>query len=127
MTLCTAVIGAFEALLFAMLGRVVDWLAAVEPARLWAEQRGSLLLLAAILAASPIVVALQTMLKHQTLAELAAQLPAARFVRVHHSWVVNVARPASLEEGRTAVMADGERVPVSRAGAARLKELLPKG
>ena len=68
MTLCTAVIGAFEALLFAMLGRVVDWLAAVEPARLWTEQRGSLLLLAAILAASPIVVALQTMLKHQALA-----------------------------------------------------------
>ena len=68
MTLCTAVIGAFEALLFAMLGRVVDWLAAVEPARLWTEQRGSLLLLAAILAASPLVVALQTMLKHQTLA-----------------------------------------------------------
>ncbi|HSW34427.1 MAG TPA: ABC transporter ATP-binding protein [Steroidobacteraceae bacterium] len=68
MTLCTAVIGAFEALLFAMLGRVVDWLAAVEPARLWTAHRGSLLLLAAILAASPIVVALQTMLKHQTLA-----------------------------------------------------------
>jgi ATP-binding cassette subfamily B multidrug efflux pump len=68
MTLCTAVIGAFEALLFAMLGRVVDWLAAVEPARLWTEQRGSLLLLAAILAASPVVVALQTMLKHQALA-----------------------------------------------------------
>jgi ATP-binding cassette subfamily B multidrug efflux pump len=68
MTLCTAVIGAFEALLFAMLGRVVDWLAAVEPARLWTEQRGSLLLLAAILAASPLVVALQTLLKHQTLA-----------------------------------------------------------
>ena len=68
MTLCTAVIGAFEALLFAMLGRVVDWLAAVEPARLWTEQRGSLLLLAAILAASPLVVTLQTMLKHQTLA-----------------------------------------------------------
>jgi len=68
MTLCTAVIGAFEAFLFGMLGRVVVWLAAVEPARLWTEQRGSLLLLAAILAASPLVVALQTMLKHQTLA-----------------------------------------------------------
>jgi two-component system LytT family response regulator len=65
-------------------------------------------------------------LKHQTLADLAAQLPAERFVRVHRSWVVNVARLASLEEGRTAVMSDGERVPVSRAGAARLKELLPK-
>ncbi len=66
-------------------------------------------------------------LKHQTLADLAARLPAARFVRVHRSWVVNVARLASLEDGRTAVLADGERVPVSRAGAARLRELLPKG
>jgi ATP-binding cassette subfamily B multidrug efflux pump len=68
MTICTALIGAFEALLFAMLGRVVDWLAAVEPARMWTEQRGPLLLLAGILAASVVVVALQTMLKHQALA-----------------------------------------------------------
>ena len=41
MTLCTAVIGAFEALLFAMLGHVVDWLAAVEPAQLWARSAAS--------------------------------------------------------------------------------------
>ena len=68
MTLCTAVIGAFEALLFAMLGRVVDWLAAVEPSRLWEQERGSLLLLAAVLAASPLVVGLATLLKHQALA-----------------------------------------------------------
>ncbi|HMM86776.1 ABC transporter ATP-binding protein, partial [Azohydromonas sp.] len=68
MTLLTAVIGAFEALLFAMLGRVVDWLGAATPATLWDEHRGSLLLLAAILAASPVVVAAQTMLKHQALA-----------------------------------------------------------
>jgi len=68
MTLCTAVVGAFEALLFAMLGRIVDWLAAVEPSQLWTEHRGTLLLLAAILAASPLLVALQTLLKHQTLA-----------------------------------------------------------
>ena len=47
MTLLTAVIGAFEALLFGMLGSIVDWLAAVEPAQLWAQQRGKLLLLAA--------------------------------------------------------------------------------
>ncbi len=31
MTLCTAVIGAFEALLFAMLGKLVDMLARVAP------------------------------------------------------------------------------------------------
>jgi len=68
MTLCTAVIGAFEALLFAMLGRIVDWLAAVEPSQLWSEHRGTLLLLGGVLAASPILVALGTILKHQALA-----------------------------------------------------------
>ncbi len=68
MTLCTAVIGAFEALLFSMLGRIVDWLGKVEPAQLWAQERSSLLLLAGVLLASPLVVALQTIIKHQTLA-----------------------------------------------------------
>jgi ATP-binding cassette subfamily B multidrug efflux pump len=68
MALLTAAIGAFEALLFAMLGRVVDWLARVEPARLWADEGGTLLLLAAIILGSTLLVALQTMLKHQTLA-----------------------------------------------------------
>jgi two-component system LytT family response regulator len=63
-------------------------------------------------------------LKHETLAELAARLPAARFVRVHRSWVVNAARIETLEEGRTALMSGGERVPVSRAGAARLRRAL---
>ncbi|MGI9245196.1 MAG: ABC transporter ATP-binding protein [Steroidobacteraceae bacterium] len=67
MTICTAIIAAFEALLFAMLGRVVDWLAEIPPARLWAEERHHLLLLAAILAASPIIVALFSLLKYQTL------------------------------------------------------------
>jgi ATP-binding cassette subfamily B multidrug efflux pump len=68
MTLLTAVIGAFEALLFAMLGGIVDWLSHIEPARLWTEQRGNLLLLGAILLASPIVIALQAMFKYQALA-----------------------------------------------------------
>ncbi|MCM2311964.1 MAG: ABC transporter ATP-binding protein/permease, partial [Steroidobacteraceae bacterium] len=68
MMLCTAVIGVFEAMLFAMLGRIVDWLATVEPALLWTEHRGTLLLLAGILAGSVVLVALQTILKHQTLA-----------------------------------------------------------
>ncbi|MDX5410452.1 MAG: ABC transporter ATP-binding protein/permease, partial [Thauera sp.] len=63
-----ATIGAFEALLFAMLGQVVDWLAAVEPARLWADEGGKLLLLAAIIVGSIALVAVQTMLKHQSLA-----------------------------------------------------------
>jgi ATP-binding cassette, subfamily B, multidrug efflux pump len=68
MTLATAVIAVFEAMLFAMLGRVVDWLGNVEPSQLWARERGSLLLLAGIIAASPLVVALEAFLKHQALA-----------------------------------------------------------
>jgi ATP-binding cassette subfamily B multidrug efflux pump len=68
MMLCTAVIGVFEAMLFAMLGRIVDWLAAVQPAPFWTAHRGTLLLLACILAGSIVLVALQTILKHQTLA-----------------------------------------------------------
>ncbi len=67
MTLCTAVIGAFEALLFAMLGKLVDLLASVAPALLWAQERHNLLLLAAVLAASPLVVGLFALLKYQVL------------------------------------------------------------
>jgi ATP-binding cassette subfamily B multidrug efflux pump len=68
MTLFTAVIGVFEALLFSFLGRVVDWLARVEPSRLWTEQRGHLLLLAAILLGSTVLIAVQSLLKQQALA-----------------------------------------------------------
>ncbi len=68
MVLLTAAIGAFEALLFAMMGRVVDLLAASHPAALLADNRNTLLWLAAILLASPLIVALQTVLKHQALA-----------------------------------------------------------
>lgn len=68
LTLLTAAIGAFEAVLFAMLGQVVDWLATVDPANLWAEEGGTLLVLGGIILASIGVVALQTTVKHQVLA-----------------------------------------------------------
>ncbi|WP_374400106.1 ABC transporter ATP-binding protein [Niveibacterium sp.] len=68
MTVLTAAIGAFEALLFSMLGRIVDWLAHVDRARLWEVEGRHLMLLALILLASPLVIALQTMIKHQALA-----------------------------------------------------------
>jgi ATP-binding cassette subfamily B multidrug efflux pump len=67
MTLCTAVIGAFEALLFAMLGKLVDMLARVEPAQLWATERQNFLLLITVLAVSPLVVWLFALLKYQVL------------------------------------------------------------
>jgi ATP-binding cassette subfamily B multidrug efflux pump len=68
MTLCTAVIGVFEALLFSMLGHIVDWLAAVQPSQLWTQQRTHLLLLAAVLAGSTLLIGLQSLFKQQTLA-----------------------------------------------------------
>ncbi|GGI53869.1 ABC transporter ATP-binding protein [Oxalicibacterium solurbis] len=68
MTLLTAMTGAFEALLFAMMGHVVDWLGKVEPAQLWQQERGTLLLLGGIVLLSTVLVALQTFFKHQTLA-----------------------------------------------------------
>ncbi len=67
MTLLTAVIGAFEAVLFAMLGSILDWLADVAPAELWAREKHTLLILAAVLTGSIVLAALQTMFKHQAL------------------------------------------------------------
>ena len=64
----SAVIAAYEAFLFAMLGYVVDWLGRVQPANLWAEQGPTLWLLGGVLLASTGVIALQTIVKHQTLA-----------------------------------------------------------
>ena len=68
MTLCTAVIGVFEAALFGMLGHVVDWLAKVEPSRLWAEQRASLMALTGIVLGSTLLIGLQSLVKQQALA-----------------------------------------------------------
>ena len=39
MTLLTATIGAFEALLFSMLGQIVDWLSQVKPTDLWHTEK----------------------------------------------------------------------------------------
>ena len=68
MTALTAIIGVFEALLFSVLGHIVDWLAKVQPSQLWAEQRGHLLSLAAVLMGSTVLIALQSLLKQQALA-----------------------------------------------------------
>lgn len=66
--------------------------------------------------------------KQQTLNRLAEQLDPRRFVRVHRSYVVNVDRLARLDlyakDSRVAILRDGTRLPVSRAGYARLRELL---
>ena len=70
----------------------------------------------------------KTWLKNETLAELADDLDPARFVRIHRSYVLNLERLARLElyanDSRVAILKDGKQLPVSRAGYARLKELM---
>ncbi|WP_395703672.1 ABC transporter ATP-binding protein [Aquabacterium sp.] len=68
MMLFTAGIGVFEALLYSMLGNIVDWLSHVRPERLWVDERARLLLLAVVLVGSMGLVALQSMFKQQALA-----------------------------------------------------------
>ena len=67
MTILTAIIGAFEALLFSMLGSVVDWLSKTPPHLLWQQEKHNLLLLGGILLASPLLIALQALCKYQGL------------------------------------------------------------
>ena len=66
--------------------------------------------------------------KQQTLAELEAQLDPGKFVRVHRSFIVNMERLARIEryakDSRLAVLKDGTKLPVSRAGYSRLRDKL---
>ena len=67
-------------------------------------------------------------LKQQTIASLEACLSHDCFVRIHRSYLVNLERVVRIEpygkDSRLAILADGTRLPVSRAGYARLKALL---
>jgi two-component system, LytTR family, response regulator len=69
-------------------------------------------------------------LKQQTISSLEASLDPAWFVRVHRSFLVNLARITKIEpytkDTRLAILADGSQVPVSRTGYARLRELMQK-
>ena len=79
MTLLTAVIGAFEALFFAILGKVVDWLDQIPPSRLWEQERNTLLLFAALLATSPLLVALQNLVQASGIGRKFSDAPALEF------------------------------------------------
>jgi two-component system LytT family response regulator len=67
-------------------------------------------------------------LKQQTISSLENSLDPKTFVRIHRSYVVNLERVARLEpygkDSHIAILHDGVRLPVSRAGLARLKEFL---
>lgn len=66
--------------------------------------------------------------KQTPLGDLEKTLPPSRFVRIHRSILLNVDRLAKLElyakDSRVAILKDGTRLPVSRSGYARLRELL---
>ena len=68
------------------------------------------------------------LLKEQTLADLEAQLESRRFVRIHRSYLLNIERLAKVElyakDSRVAILTDGTKLPVSRAGYQRLQALL---
>ncbi|HEY1206696.1 MAG: LytTR family DNA-binding domain-containing protein [Bryobacteraceae bacterium] len=70
-------------------------------------------------------------LKQETISNLETSLDPARFVRIHRSYIVNLERIAKIEpytkDSRVAVLGDGTKLPVSRSGYARLKELLGEG
>src|SRR4051812_14891056 len=67
-------------------------------------------------------------LKQQTIASLESSLDAARFLRIHRSYLVNLERVAKIEpygkDSKVAVLKDGTQLPVSRSGYARLCEVL---
>ncbi len=65
LTLLTAAIGAFEALLFWMLAQVVDLLGQGPPAAFWQQHRGSLLLLGGVLLGSIALAGAQALVKYQ--------------------------------------------------------------
>jgi two-component system LytT family response regulator len=67
-------------------------------------------------------------LKQHRLADLEHSLDAARFVRIHRKYILNVDRLARIElyakDSRVAILKDGTKLQVSRAGYDRLKKLL---
>jgi ATP-binding cassette subfamily B multidrug efflux pump len=65
-TLFTAAIGAFEALLFSMMAHVVDVLGTVKPAELWQQHGHTLGVLLAVLAGSVLLAGLQAFFKYQS-------------------------------------------------------------
>ena len=68
------------------------------------------------------------LLKQQTISSLEAALDPAVFVRIHRSFVVNFERVSRIEpygkESKVAVLGNGVKLPVSRAGYERLRKVM---
>lgn len=63
----SAGIGIYEAMLFAWIGNIVDWLGVYTPQNLWAEKGDMLLMILAVLILSPFWIALSSFIHFQTL------------------------------------------------------------
>jgi len=67
-------------------------------------------------------------LKNQRLSELEAQLDPAQFLRIHRSWIVNLAALVRIEplgrDSHCAVLRGDVRVPISRSGYQKVRELV---
>ena len=63
----SAGIGIYEAMLFAWIGNIVDWLGTYTPENLWAEKGDMLLLMLAVMIVSPIWITLSSFVHFQTL------------------------------------------------------------
>jgi two-component system, LytTR family, response regulator len=70
----------------------------------------------------------KTHLKQERMSTLEKELDAQSFVRVHRSYIVNIERIARIElyakDSRMAILKDGTKLLISRAGYDKLKELL---
>lgn len=66
--------------------------------------------------------------KQQTMTDLETQLDPTRFVRIHRSFILNVERLARIDlygkDSWLAILSDGSKLPMSRTGHAKLKELI---
>lgn len=69
-----------------------------------------------------------TFLKQQTMKYMDNHLPEETFVRIHRSYILNINFLSQLEiydrSGYTAVLTDGQKLPVSRSGNTRLKKII---
>ncbi len=72
----------------------------------------------------------RNLLKEQPISSLEGQLDPARFVRIHRSWIINLACLDRVEleakDRRIAVLSDGSRLPISRSGQQRLTDALAR-
>jgi len=68
------------------------------------------------------------LLKPQSMSSLEQSLDPRRFVRIHRSYLMNLERLKQIEpygkETHVAILQSGERLPISRSGLQRLKEIL---